>query len=309
VSIYDKLGAKTAGIKARAVEKPIDKPPKTAPGMFLDAAQRMDAAEAKAEALEAELTVLKNRKIKLVDLHEVPGRRRFLTLEEFNELKANLANNPMLHAIVVRPRQEGGYEIIAGHNRAQAYRELGREEIEADIRDLDDEKVYEASFYSNLFNSPLSDYEKFQGFKRIQTETGESQSQLATKAGVSETKISYLFAFDKLSKEVLSAIAQFPQAIGAKAASKLTEVPVDQALAILGKLAQGEITQKEAVSIAHAKTKPAAEHAKPIIIKQGKTKFAEIANRRGQLVIKLRDEDLASNVMLQIEALLRELAK
>ena len=55
MSIYDKLGAKTAGIKARNVEKAADKVPRTAPGMFLNATQRIDAAEARVEELEAKL--------------------------------------------------------------------------------------------------------------------------------------------------------------------------------------------------------------------------------------------------------------
>ena len=55
MSIYDKLGAKTAGVKARTVERVADKSPRTAPAMFLDATQRMDAAEQKVEELEAKL--------------------------------------------------------------------------------------------------------------------------------------------------------------------------------------------------------------------------------------------------------------
>jgi ParB family transcriptional regulator, chromosome partitioning protein len=308
MSIADKLGAKTAGVKAREVEKPVDKSLKTAPAIFLEATQRMDAAEVKAEALQAELALLKNKKVRIADLQINPARRRTLSPEDFRELKENLAKHPLTHPIVVRPTAGGKLEIVAGHNRVQAYIELGREEIAADVMDFQDDQVDEAAFYSNLFNSALADFEKFQGFKRIQERTHESQSQMAARTGVSEAKLSYLFSFEKLDPQVLEVIQAAPHAIGAKAASKLVGQPVEKSIALVRQLAARSLTQADAVS----DDKPRlikSERPRPIIIKDGKSVFAKIENRQGHLVLKLRDEKLIPEVTQRLQDMIRGLLK
>ena len=308
MSIADKLGAKTAGVKAREVEKSVDRSLKTAPAIFLDATQRMDAAEMKAEALEAQVTLLKNKKVRIADLKINPARRRSLTQESFNELKENLKNHPLTHPIVVRPAAGGKLEIVAGHNRVQAYVELGREEIEADVMDIQDDQVDEAAFYSNLFNSALADYEKFLGFKRIQARTGETQSQMAARTGVSEAKLSYLFSFEKLDSRVLEVIEATPHAIGAKAASKLVGLPIEKSIDIIRQLATRSLTQAEAISVDKPRLVK-SERSRPIVIKDGKSVFAKIENRQGHLVIKLRDEKLIPEVTRRLQDLIRSLLK
>ena len=308
MSIADKLGAKTAGVKAREVEKSVDRSLKTAPAIFLDATQRMDAAEMKAEALEAQVTLLKNKKVRIADLKINPARRRSLTQESFIELKENLKNHPLTHPIVVRPAAGGKLEIVAGHNRVQAYVELGREEIEADVMDIQDDQVDEAAFYSNLFNSALADYEKFLGFKRIQARTGETQSQMAARTGVSEAKLSYLFSFEKLDSRVLEVIEATPHAIGAKAASKLVGLPIEKSIDIIRQLATRSLTQAEAISVDKPRLVK-SERPRPIVIKDGKSVFAKIENRQGHLVIKLRDEKLIPEVTRRLQDLIRSLLK
>ena len=308
MSIADKLGAKTAGVKAREVEKSVDRSLKTAPAIFLDATQRMDAAEMKAEALEAQVTLLKNKKVRIADLKINPARRRSLTQESFNELKENLKNHHLTHPIVVRPAAGGKLEIVAGHNRVQAYVELGREEIEADVMDIQDDQVDEAAFYSNLFNSALADYEKFLGFKRIQARTGETQSQMAARTGVSEAKLSYLFSFEKLDSRVLEVIEATPHAIGAKAASKLVGLPIEKSIDIIRQLATRSLTQIEAISVDKPRLVK-SERPRPIVIKDGKSVFAKIENRQGHLVIKLRDEKLIPEVTRRLQDLIRGLLK
>ena len=308
MNIADKLGAKTAGIRAREVEKTGEKSLKTAPAIFLNATQRMDAAETKAEALDAQLTLLKNKKVRIADLQINFSRKRVLSQEAFDELRENLRHHALTHPIVVRLAAGGKLEVVAGHNRIQAYVDLGREEIEANVVDLQEDKVDEAAFYSNLFNSSLADYEKFLGFKRIQSRTGEKQSQMAARTGVSEAKLSYLFAFDRLDQRILSVIEAAPHSIGAKAASKLVGMPVDKAIGLIQQLGRHEITQSEAVSV---KPAPAirALNPSPIVIKDGKAVFAKIESRHGNIIIKLRDEGLIPEVSARIQELIRGLLK
>jgi ParB family chromosome partitioning protein len=222
MSIYDKLGAKTAGIKARAVEKPADKSPKTAPGMFLNATQRIDAAESRVEELEAKLREAEaagGQPIALDQLHEVPGRRRKLTPQQYSELQENLRTNPLVTPITVRKRAAGGFEIVSGNNRVAAFRELGRTHIPAALLDSDDDQAAINAFYANLLQPDLPDFEKYLGFKSIVTKHPHlTHAQIADRAGVSRSFVSQLMAFDELPQEALAILTEKPSTVGANAA-------------------------------------------------------------------------------------------
>lgn len=271
--------------------------PRSAPGIALFEHQQLAIANAK-------LAALSSRKVKLEDLYEVEGRKRTLTATAFAELLANLEKNPLLHAIVVKPRPQGGYEVIAGHNRIEAYRQLGREEIEADIREFSDNEAFEAAFYSNLFNSPLSDFEKFVGFKEIQSTTKESQKELANRAGVSEAQISRLFSFESLPVDAVALIKTNPNCIGCNSVFKLNKADGTRVVDAVEKLVKGEFTESEAV--AYAMNVQKAVVAPSTIIRRGKSKFAEIKSKGNMLVINFKDEATVGNLREKIEKLIEE---
>jgi ParB family chromosome partitioning protein len=314
MSIYDKLGAKTAGIKARTVEKPAEKTPKTAPGMFLNATQRIDAAEARVEELEAKLkeadTLPKIRGIALSELHEVPGRRRKLTDAEYAELKENLRNHDLVQAITVRPRAQGGYEVVSGNNRVAIYRELGRTEILAAVQTMDDEQADLSGFYANLLQPSLPDFEKYLGFKRRQELTGKNQKELAQEAGIPEQTLSDLFGFDRLPAEARAILEEKPHLLGSSAALKLalaaaagrTGAVVE---AVQRLAADPKFTQAQAVAYANKLEPDASAKAGPVVIRDGKKAFCKINARQTKLVLDFRDEALANEWLKKIEDFLR----
>ena len=298
-----KLGStifgKTEGIKPRERTEATTPKIKTSPGMFLDTQHRAVKAE-------AEIAVLKNRFVQIADLTIVAGRKRQLSEQEFGELKANLAAFPLIAPITIRALPQGGYELISGHNRVEAYKQLGRTEIEANILELREEQVLPAAFYSNLLSPALPDYEKYLGFKQLQQATGKTQTELAKESGVSKTVISLLFAFDELSPASHAVLSTHPQCVGVNLIGKIKNMPkVDEAIA---QLATGEITQQQAVLVAAASLKPVAKKGQgvaPVIVKNGKKKFAEISSRGHTAVIRLTDETLMPALMVKLEALIR----
>lgn len=294
-----KIFGKTEGIKPRErTESPAARF-KTSPGMFLDSQHRAVKAE-------AEIAILRDRRVKLADLTIVPGRQRQLTAEEFGELKANLAAFPLINPVTIRALPAGGYELISGHNRVQAFAELGRTEIDANVIDLAEDQVLPAAFYSNLLSPSLPDYEKYLGFKQLQQATGKSQSELARESGMSKSLLSLLFSFDDLSEATHALLSRQPHLLSATTASKVRSLPfADQAIE---KLAAGEITQQQAVAVA-LRSEVQAEapaKAKPIVIKQGQRRFAEISCRGSMAIVKMADASRLPALMQKLELLLRE---
>jgi ParB family chromosome partitioning protein len=281
--------------------------PKTGPGVWQAAHQKAAVAQEELDKALAKIAVLENKAVKISDLHEVEGLKRSLTPEAYEELKANLSNNPLVHPIVVRPREKGGYDIISGHNRVAIFKELGRVEIEADIKNVSEEEVYETAFYANLFHSPLSDFEKFVRFKKIKEEHGLTAKELATRAGVSEAQISTLFDFDQLPEKCQKIIEANPHCIGYNIVSKVANTDEATLLSILKQLSAGEITQSQAVGLVSNKDKPPKEEPQVITIKVGKKKFADIKSRKGVVSVHLKDESYSEDVMRRIEAAIKDI--
>lgn len=317
MSIYDKLGAKTAGIKARNIEKNTDKPPRTAPGMFLSATQRMDEAEAKVEQLEAKLKEIEagggGRELPLEQIHEAPGRRRKLTSQQYGELKENLRNNPLVTPITVRKRDAGGYEIVSGNNRVAAYRELGKASILAVVLDSDDVQAEINSFYANLLQSDLPDFEKYLGFRKIMDrQSAVTHAEVARDAGVSRSFVTQLMAFEELPEEALALLREKPETLGANAAQDFALLckkgRAEQVIKAIKRIAAGEIDQGKGVREAASDTplKVAAPKNEPVRIRLGRSTYCDMRRANNVLRLQFQSPEEAIAIQDAIEALLQQ---
>ncbi len=266
--------------------------PKTAPGKLVLAHQEARAYKQEAEAL-------RKRVVKISELHEIAGRKRSLAKEEFEILKSNLEHNPLGQPIVIKARQQGGYEIIAGHNRVQAYKELGRQEIEAHISEIDDDQIFKVGFYTNLITSNLTDFEKYLGFKEVMKEAGMTQERAAKEAGgIDQSLVSKLLStFDGFSENAKKLLQVNPRAFGLSAAQEIVKAEEGGILkAIQARTTDPKLAEKAAVQIALNVVKSTKISNEVKVIKSGKKNFAKITNRPGLISVKLEDEALTAEL-------------
>lgn len=326
VSMSDKLIAKTAHSAAKAAEQTAtperikDQPPVTMPGQM--GAFRLEAQRWKLQIddLTSKLEDAEKRAVRLIaleDLHEVPGRRRKLTDEQFAELCENLRSNPLVTPITVAPRDEGGYEIISGNNRRAAYAALGKSHIEAIVRDTAGIQAEIDAFYANLLHPSLLDYEKYHGFKRREQQTGKSRSELAAEAGISPSTVTELFSFERLPEEVHRQLEEKPHILGLKAAVKLAqaieagkEELVIEAVQMLAR--DSKFTQVQAIAHATGVKSPAPARPQALVVRDGNQIFAKIVAKDNRIIVDLpkgfdptRTVDLAK----EFEDFLREKVK
>lgn len=274
----------------------------TAPGRTGDLQDRKWLTNKVAEltaAIEAVKEDTKYLELPLDQLHEAPGRRRKLSVEEYTELRENLRSNDLVTPITVRKRSAGGYEIISGHNRVAVYREIGNSMILAVIQETSEAQADINAFYANLLQTNLTDYEKFIGFKMIQERSPKmKQSDIAEQSGKSESFISRLMAFQDLPESSLSIIDACPSILGMDAAYKLAAIAkagkAEKVSAAIEKLAAHEIDQKQAIKMASQSDtqKAAAVKAKPITIKSGKSNYCAMhrVNKVLRIEFKLPEE-------------------
>lgn len=314
------LANKTARIQPRdANEKASEKPLKTAPVMLYDATARMHAAEQRAEELEARLLEAEKKttlfEIPLDQVHEVPGRQRNLSEVQYQELRDNLRNNELVTPITVRPRSDGGYEIISGHNRVRAFRELGRATIAAVIRETDAARADINAFYANLLQPTLPDYEKFLGFRLIRSRHPElSQEQIAEMAGVSQSLLSRLLSFEELPEDAHAILMEQPWCLGAAAASSLASIAKSgrgaKVVEAVHKIAMEGLDQATAVSLASKDVeKPRARPPVEITnYKIGKSPFCSYRKSDTTLRMDFKSAEHAEAVHSEILAVLEKYA-
>lgn len=86
--------------------------------------------------------------------------------EEMKELKESIERIGLQNSIIVRRIENDKYEILAGHNRVNAFRELGRNKIPAKIQEADDDTDQMIMIDTNIVQRQnLSIMEKAKAYK------------------------------------------------------------------------------------------------------------------------------------------------
>ncbi|GAB5098074.1 ParB/RepB/Spo0J family partition protein [Caballeronia sp. HLA56] len=311
--------AKNIQVTAEDKEKALDVQPvapRTAPGQLMQL--QATAERQRREIAELKLQLDKGARAKrpIAKLHEVPGRRRKLTAEQYAELKANLAKHPLVHPVILEAREDGEWNINAGNNRVAIYRDLGIEEIDSIVSEMEPDQAERLAFFSNLFAPSLSDYEKYWHFQRLQEAADAlTQQELATAVGLSESHVSKIFAFDGLPAEAKAALEERPERLGADAAAQLSrahsEGRTSEVVKAVERLIREErYTQKEAVSSVQAKSVKKQPAVETLIVKRGKKNYCEITTRGGVIGVRLKvDAERANEWAKEIQTLIESKLK
>lgn len=85
--------------------------------------------------------------------------------EALKALAESIQDFGVISPLVVRPREAGGYEVIAGHRRLKASEQAGLEAVPAYVRDLDRDAAVIALVDSNLQRESLLPSEKARAYQ------------------------------------------------------------------------------------------------------------------------------------------------
>lgn len=320
-SLKSKSDDALASIVTRAPDNKAVSRPVTSPGATAFMQSTIAELEERARYAELQVAELMQRlKAQPVDiavdgLIEIPGRRRHMAPDEFLQLTENLRHNPLVHAIAVFLREDGQYEIVSGHHRVDAFKLLGRKLIPAICVNIEIALADRTAFFANLFQSSLTDYEKFAGFRQERERSKLPQKELARISGISESALSMLFTFEKLPQEALRLINTNPACIGMSCAAELSKLARagrdGQVTEVIELLVDGKITQTEAVRRASrsAQTPRLRWSEKPTKIRAGRLEFCEYSIRGNSLRIDFRSEDLRMEAEAAITDVLQKVAE
>lgn len=232
--------------------------------------------------------------------------------ERVANLRANFEHNSLATPIVVRSLGEGAYEIVAGHHRVEAFKRLGREEIDAVLKDYADDEALALVFFDNFLAPEIPDYHKYLGFDQIRRTSGMSQEALAKKAGVSRSLVTQIFSFERLPADALALIASHPRSIGANLAQGLAQFSAEQPERVtqaVRMVIETRVDQSRALAwLREGERKPRAAPAAPVVIRCGRKTFCDVLANGNRVVVRFKSEEDRKRAEQAIEEVLRNLA-
>ena len=125
--------------------------------------------------------------VRMIDLERItasPEQPRVVFDEvALEELAASIREHGVLQPILVRPLEDGEFQLIAGERRWRASKAAGLTTIPALVEEIDDDTALEISIIENLQREDLTPLDEAAMYDRMVREHGYSVRRLAQKLG------------------------------------------------------------------------------------------------------------------------------
>ena len=118
------------------------------------------------------------------------------------ELSASISAHGVVQPIVVRPRDEGGYWLVAGERRLRATELAGNRQIPAVIRELSSRDAVAVALVENIQREDLSAIDEARSVRRLVAEFGLTHGDAGLTLGRSRSAISNLLRLLDLREDV-----------------------------------------------------------------------------------------------------------
>ena len=140
------------------------------------------------EAVVQDIRSLRHMPIDLI--HASPNNpRKHFADADLDDLAKSIREKGLLQPIVVRPRADGEYEIVAGERRWRASQRAGIHEVPVLIRELNDGEALEIALIENIQRSDLNPLEEARAYGLLLEQFSYTQQQLADSVGKSRSHI------------------------------------------------------------------------------------------------------------------------
>ena len=173
--------------------------------------------------------------------------------DALNELANSIREHGIVQPIVVRPLEDGFFQLIAGERRWRASQRAGLTRLPAVVRDAAEDSALELALIENLQREDLNPMEEAQAYERLITDFGLTQEEVARRVGKNRATIANMLRLLRLPPEVQQWLRENRLTTGhAKALLSLSDL--DAILDSAKKIIQGNysVRQAEALVARHA---------------------------------------------------------
>ena len=134
-------------------------------------------------------------------------RKRFES-ESVGGLAESIRAQGLIQPVVLRPRLEGGFELIAGERRWRAAREAGIDSLPAVVRAADDRETLLLGLVENVAREDLSPVEEARAYAVLLDEFGLSLGEIAERVGKAKPTVSNRIRLLELPDDVLAMVSR-----------------------------------------------------------------------------------------------------
>ena len=134
-------------------------------------------------------------------------RRRF-SEDDLNDLAASIKEKGVIQPLIVRSRDGGDYEIVAGERRWRAAQMAQLHELPVVVREFDDVEVLEVAIIENIQRADLNAIEEAAGYKQLMEKFGHTQEKMAEALGKSRSHIANLVRLLQLPEDVVDLVRE-----------------------------------------------------------------------------------------------------
>lgn len=147
-------------------------------------------------------------KLKIMDIE--PNRdqpRKIFDEDALAELADSIAKHGVIQPLLVRPRPDGSYQLVAGERRWRASRMAGLTEVPVVIKELSDDEAMALALIENLQREDLNAIEEAQGIKALMDTLSLTQDEAAERVGKSRPAVANALRLLKLPDSVIALVS------------------------------------------------------------------------------------------------------
>jgi ParB family chromosome partitioning protein len=196
------------------------------------------------------------RHVPIEHLHANPNNpRKHFAEGDLEDLAKSIREKGLLQPLVVRPREDGEFEIVAGERRWRAAQRAGIHDVPVLIRTLSDGEALEIALVENIQRADLNAIEEARAYTQLVDQFSYTQQQLADSVGKSRSHVANTLRLLNLPEGVRKLIEDGSLTAGHARALVATDEP--QTLA--DRIIKLGLTVREAEGLARGEDAEAAK--------------------------------------------------
>lgn len=147
------------------------------------------------------------KSLAVASISPLPGNpRKHFDEKALEELAASIAARGVIQPVIVRPKSNGKYELVAGERRWRAAQKARLHEMPALVRELSDREVMALALIENLQREDLNPVEEARAYQRLADDEGMTQAEIARMVEKSRSHVANIQRLLGLPEAVLDLV-------------------------------------------------------------------------------------------------------
>jgi ParB family chromosome partitioning protein len=134
--------------------------------------------------------------------------RKHFDDSRLDELAETIRNQGIIQPLVVRARDSGGFELVAGERRWRAAQRAGLHQVPALVRETSESQAFEMALVENLQREDLNPIEEAEAYQYMLAEHGHTQESLSQRVGKDRSTVANALRLLKLPPSVRAMVRE-----------------------------------------------------------------------------------------------------